>query len=71
MRSGAPLVKPPRFAVKQDRNVRVKDVVPCPDCKAPIGSFCTRVDGTASSGHLQHPSRRRMAVRADNLARGI
>lgn len=71
MRSGAPLVRAPKVKPKRDRHVPTISVVACPDCKAPIGSPCTKIDGTPGSPALRHPSRRRLAVRADNLARGI
>lgn len=70
-RNGSALLRTPRFQPSRDRHVPVKNVVPCPDCKAPVKVACKKVDGTPSGGHLQHPSRRRMAVRADNLARGL
>ena len=70
MATGVPLIRAPRVKPKRDRHVSVITVA-CPTCSAEAGSPCVKLDGTPSAGHLQHPSRRRMAVRADNLARGI
>ena len=70
MSTGVPLTRAPRIKAKRDRHVSVITVA-CQSCQAPPGSACVRLDGQPSAGHLQHPSRRRMAVRADNLARGI
>lgn len=70
MAHGKALIRPPRFKAPRDRHVKVI-AVPCPSCRAAAGDPCTRLDGTPSTGHMQHPSRRTMAVRADNLARGI
>ena len=70
MSTGVPLIRAPRVKPKRDRHVKVLSVA-CPSCGAGTGEPCRKLDGTPSTGHLQHPSRRRMAVRAGNLSRGI
>lgn len=70
MTTGVPLIRAPRVKPKRDRHVKVLSVA-CPSCKSGVDVPCVKLDGTPPAGHLQHPSRRRMAVRADNLARGI
>lgn len=64
------MLKAPKFRPTRDRKVDVT-AVSCPSCGATPRSACFRLDGLQSPGHLQHPSRRRMAVRADNIARGL
>lgn len=70
MTRGAPMTRAPKFKARRDRYVSVI-TVDCPTCLVKAGTVCVRLDGLPSAGHLQHPARRRMAVRADNLARGI
>lgn len=70
MPTGTPLIRPPRFKPKRDRQVDVLGV-PCPSCGAGVDVKCSKLDGTPGNPMLRHDSRRRMAVRADNLARGI
>lgn len=70
MTTGVPLLSPPRFTPKRDRKIDVRSAE-CPTCDAPKGSPCVKTDGTIPTTHLQHPKRRQMAVRADNLARGL
>lgn len=65
------MTRAPRMKPKRDRHIPTISVVACPDCRAPIGSPCTRIDGSPGSPALRHPARRRLAVRLDNLARGI
>ena len=71
MSTGVPLTRAPRIKAKRDRHIPTISVVACPDCKAPIGSPCTKIDGTPGSLALKHPVRRRLAVRLDNAARGL
>ena len=67
----AAMTRAPKFKPKRDRHIPTISVVACPDCKAPIGSPCTKIDGTPGSLALKHPVRRRLAVRLDNAARGL
>lgn len=55
----------PKFKPTRDRRINVR-AVECPSCKAAVGAFCTKLDGTP--GQIQHPARRRAAIRAENEA---
>lgn len=63
-----PLLNPPRFKATRDRRIDSRSVE-CPTCLAKPRDPCVTFAGLVSQSC--HPSRRRMAVRADNLARGI
>ena len=65
---GIPLVNPPSFTPTRDRTVRPRSVE-CPACEAMVDSPCQSLEGRELP--TCHPTRRRMAVRADNLARGL
>lgn len=43
--------------------------VPCPTCKAPIGSICKRPSGHRTYGGVPHPDRDRAAMAAGLLER--
>lgn len=65
-RYGNQFTKAPKFKPPRDRRVEVR-AVECPSCKAAVGAPCTKLDGTP--GQIQHPGRRRLAIRMENLAR--
>lgn len=64
------MLKAPRFVPRRDRYIRSIDA-DCPTCRVKAGTHCTRLDGSPAAAAMTHPARRRMAVRADNLSRGI
>lgn len=65
-RYGNQFTRAPKFKPTRDRRINVR-AVECPTCKAEVGAFCRKLDG--SEGTVQHPSRRRAAIRAENEAR--
>lgn len=69
-RTGQEFTRTPKFKPRRDRRINAK-VVECPSCGAGVGDPCFKLDGTESLGPLTHSARRRLAVRADNLTRGI
>lgn len=60
---------PASYAPPRDRAVSVKATVACPTCRAEIGATCTAVAPPYHELKACHPTRRRLAVRLDNLAR--
>lgn len=58
-----------RFTAKRSRAVPVVGVVGCSTCHVGIDNKCINL--TTGETTNVHPKRRQMAVRADNLARGI
>lgn len=69
MPTGIPLLNPPRFKPTRDRQMDTRSVE-CPDCKSAPRVGCVNL-ATGEPRTSSHPARRRMAVRADNEARGI
>lgn len=63
------LIRTPRFKPSRDRMVDTLRVA-CPTCRVEPLVKCQKLDGTGQAAS-SHPKRRQMAVRADNLSRGI
>lgn len=58
---------PSGYKPKRDKSVNCR-TVPCPDCKAEVGEWCT----STVTGKVQrnpHRARRRMAIRLENEMR--
>lgn len=68
-RTGKALTSVHGFKPTRDIRVRPKSVH-CPTCEAEIDFDCVKADGSPYAGS-GHPARRRMAVRAHNVARGL
>lgn len=66
---GTPMTVAPKFKPARDRHVPVVAKVACPTCDAQIGEKCHALNG--GGGRVQHPMRRKMAVRLNNTERGI
>ncbi len=53
-----------RGTAGRDRAINARAIV-CPVCKAGVDDVCVRLDGSGETT-VQHPARRRMAIRREN-----